>query len=68
MKKKIIAFILLITLLMSFAGCGLYTCYKCDGTTVKAYYDMSADLKWVMCEECARKYWMPLSIENYRVR
>ena len=68
MKKKITAFILLITILMSFAGCGLYTCYKCDATTTKAYYTMDANSDRVMCEDCARKYWMPLPIENYRVK
>jgi len=68
MKKKVTAFVLIAVLAMSFAGCGAYTCAKCDTTTTKAYYDMSANPDWVMCEDCARSYWMPLPIENYRVK
>lgn len=68
MKKKVIAAILIMVLLMIFMGCGFYTCAKCNTTTTKAYYDWSCDKNYVMCEECARNYWMPLPIENYRVK
>ena len=70
MKKKVTAIILLVTLLMSLTGCGfgIYTCYKCDSTTMKAYYEASFDSKYVMCEDCARKYWMPFPYENHRVK
>ena len=68
MKKKVTALVLVLVLIMSFAGCGSYTCIKCDATTTKAYYDMSADKNRVMCEECARKYWTPFPYENYRVK
>jgi len=70
MRKKVLAVVLLIVMLMSITGCGFgrYTCAKCDATTMKAYYTMSANPDHVMCEDCARKYWMPLPIENYRVK
>lgn len=70
MKKRLISIILIVASIMMFAGCGfgLYTCTDCDATTMKAYYTMSANPNHVMCEECARKYWMPLPIENYRVK
>lgn len=68
MKRKITVFILLVATVLSFAGCGIYTCVKCDATTTKAYYDMSADKDRVMCEDCARKYWTPFPYENYRVK
>lgn len=45
-----------------------YTCYECDTVTKKAYYDMTADEEWVLCEDCAREYWMPLPYENYKVK
>ena len=70
MRKKVTAIILMVAFLMSMAGCGvgLYTCYKCNSTTTKAYYDTSADSKSVLCEDCARKYWMPFPYQNYRVK
>lgn len=70
MKKKITAIILITVFVMMFTGCGIgiYTCAKCDATTMKAYYDMSSDPDRVMCEDCARTYWMPLPYENYRVK
>lgn len=68
MKKKVTAIILIVVLVMSFAGCGMYTCKKCDTTTMKAYYDMSMSKEHVLCEECARKYWAPLPIQNYKVK
>lgn len=70
MKKKVTAIILIMTLAMSFAGCGIgiYTCKKCEETTMKAYYDMEMSKDEVLCEDCARKYWMPFPYENYRVK
>lgn len=70
MKKKVTVIILIIALTMSFVGCGLgvWTCAKCDTTMMKAYYGTGMNKDYVMCEDCARKYWMPLPIENYRVR
>lgn len=68
MKKRAIIMILIGTILVMFSGCGTYTCMKCKESTTKAYYDMSMNKDWVMCEDCARKYWTPLPIENYRVK
>lgn len=68
MKKRVVAAIVLMAVVMSFTGCGMYTCAKCDATTSKAYYGTNFSDDWVMCAECARKYWMPFPIENYRVK
>ena len=69
MKRVLALLISSICIVFSAAGCGAsYTCYKCDTTTNKAYYDIDAKEEWVMCEDCARKYWMPLPYENYRVK
>ena len=29
---------------------------------------MSGDLDYVLCEDCARSYWMPLDYTQYRVK
>ena len=29
---------------------------------------LNAKIEKVMCEECARKYWMPMPYQNYRVK
>ena len=56
-------------LVCGLCGCGKsYTCYDCDKTTTKAYYNMDAKIDKVMCEECAREYWMPMPYQNYRVK
>ena len=69
MRKKVLAVVLMIAMLMSIAGCGkTCTCAKCGEDTKKAYYGTDMSTNYVMCEECARKYWMPFPIENYRVR
>ena len=69
MKKLAVLFISAILVLMLLSSCGKeYTCMLCGRTTSKAYYDMSAIEEEVMCEDCARKYWMPLDYENYRVK
>ncbi|MBQ4517710.1 MAG: hypothetical protein II997_03885 [Clostridia bacterium] len=66
--KKINLCLLLIVFLCMLCGCGKsYTCYDCGKSTTKAYYNMDAKIEKVMCEECARKYWMPMPYQNYRV-
>lgn len=68
-KLKLILCLMLITVLLS--ACGVeekYTCYKCGTTTSKAYYDLNATKDDVLCEDCARSYWMPFPYENYRVK
>ena len=68
MKKIFIIFIGTV-LLLTLSSCGKeYTCNECGETTRKAYYDMAAIEEQVMCEDCARQYWMPLDYENYRVK
>ena len=50
-------------------GCGKsYTCHDCGESTSKAYYDMNAKIDKVMCEDCAREYWMPMPYQNYQVK
>ena len=67
MKKRLVILLSMI-LLLALAACGIeYTCMKCGKTTSKAYYDLAAIEEQVMCEDCARQYWMPLNYENYRV-
>lgn len=67
--KKLILITLILVVLLSLCGCGAkYTCYECGKNCSKAYYDMAADVEWVMCESCAREYWMPLPYENFRVK
>ncbi|MBQ4630068.1 MAG: hypothetical protein IJB70_03685 [Clostridia bacterium] len=69
--KRIAVFILLVIMVFCFSACGdgkVYTCTDCDKETTKAYYDMKSDKENVMCEDCARKYWMPLDYKTYRVR
>ena len=68
MKRIIMLLISTACLMFSLAGCASYTCYKCDTTTSKAYYDFDVKEDRVLCEDCARKYWMPLPYENYRVK
>lgn len=67
-KRMIFAIIGIVTLL-SCIGCGKsYQCYDCKKTTTKAYYDMDADEEWVLCEDCAREYWMPFNYKEYRIK
>ena len=54
---------------LSLTACGKkYTCSECGTKTNKAYYDMSGDIDYVLCEDCARSYWMPLDYTQYRVK
>lgn len=67
--KKIICLGIVITCLLSvLCGCKSYTCYDCGKNTHKAYYDASANEESVLCEDCAREWWMPFPYENYRVK
>ena len=68
--KKFLFFICATIFAFSLSACngGSYTCKDCDKTTSKAYYDMNSSKESVMCEDCARKYWMPLDYKTYRVK
>lgn len=68
--KKTVAFVLvLIAIMAAFSACGkTYTCVRCEEQTSKAYYDLSASKQSVMCEDCARSYWMPMDYKRYRVK
>ena len=69
--KKILLLICTVVFVLSLSACiggGRYTCKDCDKTTSKAYYDMNSNKESVMCEDCARKYWMPLDYKTYRVK
>ena len=74
MKKLLIVFvstiavILLIGHFMLSTLIGEYTCYDCKTSTSKAYYNANGNKDNVLCEDCARIYWMPLNIENFRVK
>ena len=59
-----------VTLLaMIFGACGKrYTFKYCDKKTFEAYYTMSADEERVICEVCAREYWMPFDYKDYKVK
>ncbi len=66
--RKLICIVLSVVVLLSLSGCKKYTCYKCDKAMSKAYYEFSLDEDMLMCEECARKYWMPLDYRTYQVK
>ena len=69
MKKAMLAVASVVLLVLLLCSCGKrYTCCMCGKTTNKAYYDLAAIEEQVMCEDCARQYWMPLDYKNYRVR
>lgn len=68
MKKTICIILMAIALLSTLCACGSYHCYDCGKTTTKAYYDYSATKEYVLCEDCARTYWMPLNYKTYRVK
>ena len=74
MKKFLIIFvstilaIILVSNFMLNTLIGKYTCYDCKSLTSKAYYDANGNEDNVLCEDCARSYWMPLNIENFRVK
>lgn len=65
----IVLIISAVILMVGLIGCGkTYVCYECEESTTKAYYDLDAKVEKVLCEECARDYWMPLPYQNYRVK
>ena len=67
MKKVLLIITLILACLLS--ACGTtYTCKDCNKSTTKAYYDLNANDSSVMCEECAREYWIPLDYSTYRVK
>lgn len=69
MKKIILLIGVLILGVCALTSCGQkYTCHSCDKTVSTAYYDMKADLDYVLCEDCAREYWMPFDYKTYRVK
>lgn len=71
MKKFVVSWVLIVVmtvLLSACGGSGSYVCKDCGEETSKAYYDMRSDKSSVMCEDCARKYWMPLDYRTYRVK
>ena len=69
MKRNVILICaVLFLILLSTCGGKKYNCKDCDKTTSKVYYDMNSSKKAVMCEDCARKYWMPLDYKTYRVK
>lgn len=69
MKKKWISLLVFLLALSLLCGCGKkYTCAECGKESSKAYYEMHCDPEYLMCEDCARIYWMPLNYENYRVK
>ena len=68
MKKLAVLFVSATLVLSFLSACGKeYICNECGKTTSKAYYDLATIEEQVMCEDCARRYWMPLDYENYRV-
>lgn len=69
MKKILIAICLFFLLIFMFKSCSkTYTCIECDKTTKKAYYDDKNDSSRVMCEDCAREWWIPFDYRIYRVK
>ena len=69
MKKQLLLLALALALVLSLTACGKkYTCSQCGTETRKAYYTYSGSKDSVLCEDCARSYWMPLDYSNYKVR
>ena len=68
-KKHLLLITIALALTLCLTACGRkYTCYQCGTETSKAYYDYNANKDSVLCEDCARSYWMPLDYSNYRVK
>ncbi len=77
MKNKILIVMLVMAVIAVVAGIigvisssagdnRTWVCHECDKTfTGAAYYDYK--LENVMCEDCARVYWVPLSYKDYKV-
>lgn len=69
MKKCFLPIVLALSLVLCLTACGKkYTCYQCGTETSKAYYDYHAREDSVLCEDCARTYWMPLDYSDYKVK
>lgn len=68
MKKFFIVTMVIVLAILLFACGKQYRCRDCGKTTNEAYYDMDAKEEEVMCEDCARAYWMPFPYENYKVK
>ncbi|MBP3337157.1 MAG: hypothetical protein J6L59_01975 [Clostridia bacterium] len=69
MKKILYLTVATLFIIFMVCGCGKsYTCHDCGESTSKAYYDMNAKIDKVMCEDCAREYWMPMPYQNYQVK
>lgn len=69
MKKIISVILTAVVIICVLSACGkTFVCHDCGKKTSKAYYDMKADINYVMCEECAQQYWMPLDYKTYRVK
>ncbi len=67
--KKLAAIVLAVVLALALCACGkTYTCRECGKSTTKAYYAVTASVDDVLCEDCARIYWMPIPYENCRVK
>lgn len=64
--KKLMVFTLVLVLLLTFAACGgNYVCEECgESFGGKPYYGMAGDE--IMCEDCARSYWMPLDYREFQ--
>lgn len=63
--KKLVLLALALILALSIAACAKsWVCDECGKSfTGKAYYGYYTTETF--CEDCARKYWMPLDYRNY---
>lgn len=70
MKKFLVlmCFVFLLSVCFLNACSKTYICNECGNTTTKAYYDDKNDPNRVMCEDCARKWWIPFDYRIYRVK
>ena len=64
-RKKCLLVIAILLLVILLSGCGKnWVCDKCgEEFSGNAYYGMSGSETF--CEDCARKYWMPIPYQNY---
>lgn len=66
--KKVLCILLIILIILIFIGIKAnqtYVCKECEKTTFTIYYDVDGDESF--CKECAKKYWIPLDYERFRV-
>lgn len=69
MKKRICLVLLIVMLMTTLSACGRkYVCSECNRVTKKAYYTYAFDENELLCEECAREYWMPYNYESFQVK